>query len=1024
MAINAQAPWHRDSFDRFVSEGLPALLKDRVPLDEYGTTQEADHVVLSIEVGGVRTEQTLPRPDADGVFDLRDSPAGDQGFRVVVPYPDTLAVDTATIRCVGEQLVDYLGARLGHAPEGVSWDRRLVETWLPLSEWVHAFLASEPTSQYLQNTNLADRATHLRRLTLIPTVAAGPAPLGDSDVRRSYVRGLTCPINTPEGPNAGWLLDVARGATIRDGRLVREAPAGDPVDDLGVTAAMVPFIEHDDGARIIMGMNMIRQWMAPRDPAGSAAVRSGLNFPPAFRDLLIPGDDAPRPEPALVRTGHEGDGPDAWGGYNLRTAFVMWDGDSFEDGLVVSASAAEKMGFPVPLEVGDKMSNRHGFKGVISRILPDDRMPALPDGRAIEIVVPPTGIVSRLNFGQIREAVMGRIAEAEGRPAVVAPFRAPPAETLKARLADCGFPEDGLEQLTLGGEPLDHRSTVGIVYWGRTNHTPSQKLSGGEDGGEWFGEKEMALLIERKALAVASDFAGRHGEGPTPFAALVEALSDRGIEADFDGSSVGFSVSEPEGVELPAEVKHPWVPGHVLERIPQTDATSAVAEAADELRKLKASGGPDVLVSAAAERLSGAVARYFDETPIAEALRVKTRVPASGLAVLAPGPELPIGSVGMPRAMAWSLFDRRVRERVGDASAEARDDRARAALEAIATDTWVVLYREPCFMWTAMTAFRPVLHDDPVVRINPRVCALLDADFDGDVVKVFVPSSDAGQAEAGRLLSVAGHLRNPVRGHDPLRGLTGRWHGMLWGLAELARSEAGRAKIESILGEGSAGRVGFKRELDGLVETLFPGTGATDDEIDKLFATLDALMHLAFDACRMSGVTVNPFLGEGLDLPEPPEEEDEAVWRIYRDEVLAVMDTARDPDDDDLGTLNVFRRTGSRGSDQQFFRYLGAHGPVDGDEGTVFVRHGYRDGLTADELFAEVRNAHRALAAANAELDRLTVPILAPNRRAYGVIARARQSERPGVVIGRAAARGERDPLRDVEARVFVGVAG
>jgi hypothetical protein len=159
-------------------------------------------------------------------------------------------------------------------------------------------------------------------------------------------------------------------------------------------------------------------------------------------------------------------------------------------------------------------------------------------------------------------------------------------------------------------------------------------------------------------------------------------------------------------------------------------------------------------------------------------------------------------------------------------------------------------------------------------------------------------------------------------------------------------------------------------------------------------------------------------------LPDPPDSEDEDLWEIYRGEVLAVMATATDPNDDDLGTLNVFRNTGTRGSDQQFFAYLGGLGPISDDEGTVFVRHGYRDGLTAEELFARTRKSHRELAGANVELDRLKLPYLAPHSRGYGVLARARRTQHPGLVIGRAASRGESDPLADVEARLLMGIAG
>jgi hypothetical protein len=291
-------------------------------------------------------------------------------------------------------------------------------------------------------------------------------------------------------------------------------------------------------------VNMMRQWMTPTNPEGSNAEQTLQNYAESFRSNLGLKEGDPRPEPALVRTGNEPDLPDVWGGYNLRTAFMMWDGYCFEDAIVISQSAADKMGYPVSVEVGDKINNRHGNKGVISQVLPDEDMPQLPDGSSVEVIIPPTNIISRMNFGQIREAVMGRIAEAEGKVATIPPFQAPDSNELKSRLKKCGFDEDGMVQLTLNREALPHRSTVGVVYWGRTVHLASEKLQMGlGSGGQQFGEDPVALLVEREALAVASDFLGRHESEASPFTRIEPLLNARGIRADFDGEKVQFELS-------------------------------------------------------------------------------------------------------------------------------------------------------------------------------------------------------------------------------------------------------------------------------------------------------------------------------------------------------------------------------------------------------------------------------------------------------------------------------------------------
>ena len=91
-------------------------------------------------------------------------------------------------------------------------------------------------------------------------------------------------------------------------------------------------------------------------------------------------------EPALVQTGNEPDNPYFWAGHNMLTAFITWDAHCFEDGIAISESAAQRMACPEPLEPGDKISNRHGTKGVVSQVLPDEQMPKMEDGTPVELI--------------------------------------------------------------------------------------------------------------------------------------------------------------------------------------------------------------------------------------------------------------------------------------------------------------------------------------------------------------------------------------------------------------------------------------------------------------------------------------------------------------------------------------------------------------------------------------------------------------------------------------------------------------
>lgn len=453
MALPTATPWHRASSEHFVQEKLPQLLGEYFSLISYqvsetGTYTTTLELVLALGEDEIRVDYVdLPQPDRDGIFCVEGQ------YKVVVPYPSQRDLTQAHILCVGEQLADFFRARLGEIPGELPWDSDKVRTWLSIDLWMRDFHQT-PTSQYLQTTNWLDRHTHLRRLTLIPI---HPEPLDSGEAFPPDQLGLVCPFCTPEGPNLGRLLELARGTQIREGRLVRLDHS--PASHLGFSASMVPFLEHDDTNRALMGINMMRQWMAASDPQLPLPARGWFR---EYHETLRRSKGS-RPEPALVQTGEEPEAPDFWGGYNLLTTFVMWDGYTYEDGIVLSASCAQRLNFPQPMEVGDRLSNRHGSRGVISRILPDGEMPRLPDGTPVDLIYSPTSMISRMNFGQVREAVMGRIARAEGRPAVVPPFQAPTADQLQQRLRQAGLPEDSMEQLTLKGQPMPHRSTVGWV---------------------------------------------------------------------------------------------------------------------------------------------------------------------------------------------------------------------------------------------------------------------------------------------------------------------------------------------------------------------------------------------------------------------------------------------------------------------------------------------------------------------------------------------------------------------------------
>ena len=1050
MTLNLDVPWHRESFDLFVHQRLPQLLGERLPLADYQVEQQDSYtfsIKLSLGLGDASVEveyRDLPRPDRDGLFHIEGN------YRVVVPYPDRRELDQARILCVGEQLYDFVDQRLEAAPEQLAWDGDLVRSWLPLDAWMRDFHLEE-TSQYLQATNWLDRYTHLRRLTLIPVVVD---PFDGQDVFPYSQYGLVCPYCIPEGPNVGRILEVARGARIRDGKLERIDETPDSI--LGFSASMVPFLEHDDTNRALMGVNMMRQWTSAADTA--APVHSTGWFRQQHDQRLASKGN--KPEPALVQTGYEPEAADFWGGYNLLTAFVMWDGDTFEDGVVISESAAARMNFPAAVGVGDKLSNRHGAKGVVTRILPDADMPQLPDGAPIELIFSPTSMVSRLNFGQQREAVMGRLAQAAGCPAVVPPFQAPNEKVLKARLVEAGLPEDGMEQLTLKGEALSYRSTVGWVYWGRlAAHTAAEHLEIAVTGagGPALDMVAYGALCEAGAVAnihalfntAAAERSDANALGqrltsgpvspappPSPrFALLQQLLGMAGIRAELASGELRFSFAEPEGLTLARPVSHPWAPGRQVGTVgdsvalptgaefdPIRDCYEDLVAANTRLQRIVDSEAPEALVGPAVAQVAQRVEALFTALLRPEHLHFRARPLFSGRAALASEYELNLDQVGLPEEMAWDLFGPQVEREIGRAEEVAqRSAQATEVLDAIMGRSWVLLYSAQRVLVddgpasTAVVAFRPQRLAGAAVRVHPRVCRLMELDFDGDQIEVFLPLTEEAQAEAETALSVAGHIQ---RDADIWRYVADNYHGMIWGLAQLCRTEEGRAEVERLTGgtvDGS--RLFSKHDLNRLLAQVLQREG-----LQHALEVLDQLTRRGFEVCKQSGASFNPFLGSDKEWPEQPEEADWDEWQMYGDELVAAFYQQADFDDNDLGPLALLSLSGARGNQQQLIQYVGG-GLIYREDGGLFAQRGcWRDGLSVEESKMRAPRALWGLAATNRGWSAVQEAAQQPSRADYHVLGRAARAAQPGVVFARAAERGETDPLTSLFGRLFVGL--
>jgi DNA-directed RNA polymerase subunit beta len=188
------------------------------------------------------------------------------------------------------------------------------------------------------------------------------------------------------------------------------------------------------------------------------------------------------------------------------------------------------------LSVGDKMAGRHGNKGVIARILPEEDMPYLPDGTPVEIVLNPLGVPSRMNVGQILETHLGWAAQALGMYFATPVFDGATESEIKEMLAKARLPQTGKTRLYDGmtGQPFEQEVTVGYIYMLKLSHLVDDKIHarsigpyslitqqplGGKAqfGGQRFGEMEVwaleaygaAHILQELLTAKSDDVYGR-----------------------------------------------------------------------------------------------------------------------------------------------------------------------------------------------------------------------------------------------------------------------------------------------------------------------------------------------------------------------------------------------------------------------------------------------------------------------------------------------------------------------------------
>ncbi|NMP36595.1 MAG: DNA-directed RNA polymerase subunit beta [Clostridiales bacterium] len=277
--------------------------------------------------------------------------------------------------------------------------------------------------------------------------------------------------------------------------------------------------------------------------------------------------------------------------------FTRANSDELNPGVnkVVRCYIAQKR----KLSVGDKMAGRHGNKGVVSRILPVEDMPFLPDGTPLDIVLNPLGVPSRMNIGQVLEVHLGYAAKALGYKVMTPVFDGAHESDIREMLNEAGLREDGKTILTDGrtGQKFDSPITVGIMYFLKLLHLVDDKIHarstgpyslvtqqplGGKAqfGGQRFGEMEVwaleaygaAYTLQEILTVKSDDVVGRvktyesivkglnvpKPGVPESFKVLIKELQSLGLDVkvldknneeidlkqNFDADDVGLPVSD------------------------------------------------------------------------------------------------------------------------------------------------------------------------------------------------------------------------------------------------------------------------------------------------------------------------------------------------------------------------------------------------------------------------------------------------------------------------------------------------
>jgi len=440
-------------------------------------------------------------------------------------------------------------------------------------------------------------------------------------------------------------------------------------------------------------------------------------------------------------------------------------------GVVLNTSIVE-LRVPIfvrkPLEVGDKITGRHGNKGTISKVLPDSSMPyVLKNGqrKPLDLILSPFGIITRMNLGQLLETHLSLVSERTQKSFTTVD----PADCLK-HMKESGFVTDldaefGKADLLLDGYRVS--ATVGYQYFVRLNHCVRDKLhvisktdrinlntfqpykGRSNDGGQRMGEMEFWTLFNHGATELIDLFAHTNLSDWKDKEKYIARLNE--ILQYYHRYTLSTKAAQGKVILTKARAESISLKNLLLKEMKNPEDASLVYRLIKrDIRKQ------------CVKRLLASKEGYIRKCMLGR------RVHYSGRATITPATDITIDQVKLPLEFALEWFPHfkisaRDRDRVFNGDRSKRAEICKRVNESLPEGLFVLLNRQPSLHRHSMASFKPVFWEEYAIGLPIMVCEGFGADFDGDTMAAFYPITQEKNVRMQEELEGMRPSRHPFR---------------------------------------------------------------------------------------------------------------------------------------------------------------------------------------------------------------------------------------------------------------------